>query len=371
MSDSVSDSKSSELLNSTFYSSTSINTLDHARTFRNSLILKEISGQSLNSSIKPCESVLDRDVESSVLQRSFGDSNARDSEVQTVNMTTSPSLSALADILNERSKYADQKTRKAQNIESSIIEEEEEAEEQNNSINYHEDITGFRLSVREEANENLAMTSPNLIDIDGSNSIQVAPLSLPSFEEPDFLSTPRVKPDSQGPRSKVSTQRTILERDNNFPVKREENTIISSETESTTHSVPFLKEDPKPSPPSSKLYNPKVRLNKAEARKYTDSSAQRTTSAGSVLEDTSMHKKKKSIFSFLKKKEPKPVIGNNSVTNEKNKMSSSSTFSMNIQTSLKTPEKLKKKSHSSSSIFNSFLKGKIETSDSPLSLIHI
>lgn len=92
----------------------------------------------------------------------------------------------MADILNERSKYADQKTRKAQNIESSIIEEEEEAEEQNNSINYHEDITGSRLSVREEANENLAMTSPNLIDIDGSNSIQVAPLSLPSFEEPDF-----------------------------------------------------------------------------------------------------------------------------------------------------------------------------------------
>lgn len=109
MSDSISDSKSSELLNSTFYSSTSINTLDHARTFRNSLILKEISDQSLNSSIKPCESVLDRDVESSVLQRSFGESNARDSEVQTVNMTTSPSLSALADILNERSKYADQK----------------------------------------------------------------------------------------------------------------------------------------------------------------------------------------------------------------------------------------------------------------------
>nr|CAI6413225.1 CMF_HP1_G0006530.mRNA.1.CDS.1 [Saccharomyces cerevisiae] len=74
MSDSVSDSKSSELLNSTFHSSTSINTLDHARTFLGKfpLILKEISDQSLNSSIKPCESVLDRDVESSVLQRSFG-----------------------------------------------------------------------------------------------------------------------------------------------------------------------------------------------------------------------------------------------------------------------------------------------------------
>lgn len=367
MSDSASDSKSSELLNSTFYSSTSINTLDHAKTFRNSLILKEISDQSLNSSIKPCESILDGDADSSALRRSFGDSTARDSEVQTVNMTTSPSLSALADILNERSKYADQKTRNAQNIESSIIEEEgeEEEEEQDKSVNYGEGVTGSRLGVREEANENLAMASPNLIDIDGSNSIQVASSNLLSFDEPDFLSTPRIKPNPQGPRGKVDTQPTILEQEISLPTNLEDKASVYAETKDTTSTIPPLKEGSKPSPPPNKLHHPKVRSNKVEARKYTDSSAQRTTSAGSVLEDTSVHKKKKSIFSFLKKKEPKAAIINNSILNEKNKISSSSTFSTNTQASLKTPEKLKKKSHSSSSIFNSFLRGKIDTSDSP------
>ncbi|CAI4035890.1 hypothetical protein SMKI_14G0990 [Saccharomyces mikatae IFO 1815] len=365
MSDSISDSKSSELLNSTFYSSNSINTLDHARTFRNSLILKEISNQSLSSSIKPSESFLDENAESTaVSQRSLGGA-IQSSEVQTVNMTTSPSLSALADILNERSKYADLKTRKAQNIESLIIEEEEDAEEQDSSVNYNERVTESRLGIPEEVNEDVAIASPNLIDIDGSSSIQVASSNLPSFDEPDFLSTPKVKPEFPNPPSKVHIQPTIIEQDNSPPVKLDHKPLVKSETKASTHNIGPLKENSKPLPPSSKLHNPKVRSNKLEARKYTDSLAQRTTSAGSVLEDTSVHKKKKSIFSFLKKKEPKAALKHHSILNEGNRMSSSSTFSMNTPTSSKTPEKLKKKSHSSSSIFNSFLKGKIETSESP------
>ncbi|CAI4049501.1 hypothetical protein SKDZ_14G0950 [Saccharomyces kudriavzevii ZP591] len=369
MSGSVSDSKSSELFNSTFYSSNSINTLDHARTFRNSLILKEMSDQSLTSSIEPKKLLPDENAESSILQRSFKEDSTGNSEVQTVNMTTSPSLSALADILNERSKYADQKTKNAQNIESSVIEEEEEDdEEQRNVFNYDEKLTGSRLGIPEEANKNFSAASPNLIDIDGSSNIQVTSSNLRSFEEPDFLSTPKVRPDFQKQPSKVDIQPAILEQ--NIPPATLEDSYITypktyPKTKDTTHNT-------RPLPTPKKLYNPKVRTKNLETRKYTDSSAQRTTSAGSVLEETSVHKKKKSIFSFLKRKEPKAVISNSSIPNDKkntsngkNKMSSSSTFSMSNQTPLNTPEKLKKKSHSSSSIFNSFLKGKIETPDPP------
>ncbi|CAI4949362.1 CFC_HP_G0063260.mRNA.1.CDS.1 [Saccharomyces cerevisiae] len=137
------------------------------------------------------------------------------------------------------------------------------------------------------------MTFQTFIDIGLDPIVFCCPFCLPSFEEPDFLSTPRW----------------------------EENTIINSETESTTHSVPFLKRGSETLASLSKLYNPK----------YTDSSVERTTSAGSVLEDTSMHKRKK-VFFISKKKELKPVIGNNSVTNEKIRCLYRA-LSMNIQTS--------------------------------------
>ncbi|KOG96941.1 Bni4p [Saccharomyces eubayanus] len=366
MPDSVSDSKSLELLNSSFYSSNSINTLDHARTFRNSLILKEMSDQSLNSSIKPNESFSGATEGSSVLQHSFKEGLTGDSEVQTVNMTTSPSLSALADILNERSKYADQKTRNAQNIESSIIEEEEDSQEQDNMYNHNHNVSGSRLGIPEEARGSLATSSPNLIDIDGFNNIQAAPSSSHSFEEPDFLSTPKVKSDFHKPVKKVHIQPTIVEQENSPPTKLENESTVHAEIGKSTQNIRPLNESSKPLPTPKKLKNPKVRSKKPQPRKYTDSSAQRTTSAGSVLEDTSVHKKKKSFFSFLKKKEPKATVNNNNdILNGRSRMSSSNTFSMKNQHPMKTPEKLKKKSHSSSSIFNSFLKGKNDASDSP------
>ncbi|CAI4049782.1 hypothetical protein N7582_004752 [Saccharomyces uvarum] len=368
MPDSVSEPKSSELLNSTFYSSNSINTLDHARTFRNSLILKEMSDQSLNSSIKPIESFSGANEGSSVLQHPFKEGPIGDSEVQTVNMTTSPSLSALADILNERSKYADQKTRNAQNIESSIIEEEEDGKEQDDMYNHDNNVIGSRLGIPEEESGSLATSSPNLIDIDGFNNIQAAPSNSNSFEEPDFLSTPKVKPDFHKPLKKVYIQPTIVEQEDSPQTKLENGSTIHAEIEVSTQNIRQLKQNSKPLPTPEKLHNPKLRSRKLQPRKYTDSSAQRTTSAGSVLEDTSVHKKKKSFFSFFKKKEPKAAVNNNNnndILNETNRMSSSNTFSTKNQHSMKTPEKLKKKSHSSSSIFNSFLKGKNDASDSP------
>ncbi|GAV50444.1 hypothetical protein ZYGR_0U03000 [Zygosaccharomyces rouxii] len=175
------------LMNSDFYSSISMNTLDHAKNFRNSLIIKDPSDQSLAASMQSSdefrEPQLDAE-ESSVGSVRCDAKREKEKEISTMQMKNSPSLSALAGILNEKSKQAEEKARLNRVIDESILEEEEEEEDGNPQSN-----TNGRL---------LQIDSPNLIDINDTDSIAYPSIpqmnNLSVYEQPDFLSTPKVNP---------------------------------------------------------------------------------------------------------------------------------------------------------------------------------
>ncbi|GAV55351.1 hypothetical protein ZYGR_0AS06750 [Zygosaccharomyces rouxii] len=174
------------LMNSSFYSSISMNTLDHAKNFRNSLIIKDPSDQSLAASMQSSgefeESQLDVD-ESSVGSVKVDAKGEKEKEISTMQMKNSPSLSALAGILNEKSRQAEEKARMNRVIDESILEEEEEGEG-----NLPSNSDGIFSPT----------DSPNLIDINDTNSIaypNIAQMTDSSvYEQPDFLSTPRLNP---------------------------------------------------------------------------------------------------------------------------------------------------------------------------------
>ncbi|AQZ10112.1 BNI4 (YNL233W) [Zygosaccharomyces parabailii] len=172
------------LLNSSFYSSNSMNTLEHAKNFRNSLILRDSSDQSLSCSHQSDESVVsEEDIDQVV--GSIVPSERTDRETITMQMKNSPSLSALAGILNEKSRQADEKARLSKVIDSSILREEEETGACSQDLSHDTSATG-------EWNQT---SSPNLIDIHDTNSVTypvVTTTNTSDYEQPDFLSTPKV-----------------------------------------------------------------------------------------------------------------------------------------------------------------------------------
>lgn len=174
------------LLNSSFYSSTSMNTLEHAKNFRNSLIPREPSDQSLSWSHQSDESTESEEEVGETLGSSLP-SARKDRETVTMQMKNSPSLSALAGILNEKSRQADERTRLSSLIDSSILKEEDEDEQ--GLPEYSQDAR-----VADEWDQT---SSPNLIDIHDTNSVTYPTLPTTNaymYEQPDFLSTPKVHP---------------------------------------------------------------------------------------------------------------------------------------------------------------------------------
>ncbi|AQZ14609.1 BNI4 (YNL233W) [Zygosaccharomyces parabailii] len=172
------------LLNSSFYSSNSMNTLEHAKNFRNSLILRDSSDQSLSWSHQSDESVVSEENIDQTLG-SIVPSERTDRETITMQMKNSPSLSALAGILNEKSREADEKARLSKVIDSSILREEEETGDDLQNLSHDASAAG-------EWNQT---SSPNLIDIHDTNSVTypvVTDTNASAYEQPDFLSTPKV-----------------------------------------------------------------------------------------------------------------------------------------------------------------------------------
>lgn len=182
------DNEDAHLMNSSFYSSISMNTLDHAKNFRNSLIMKDFSDQSLATYMESTDEFGDSQLNGGGVPIGNEKMNAKggkERETSTMQMKNSPSLSALAGILNEKSKEAEEKARLNRVIDESILEEgEEEEEEGNKQSNEHNKIS--------------QVNSPNLIDINDTNVIDYSsmPKAIDSalYEQPDFLSTPRVNP---------------------------------------------------------------------------------------------------------------------------------------------------------------------------------
>lgn len=316
-----------DLLNSSFYSSTSINTLDHAKNFRNSLILRDLSEQSFNMSINSNESSNFAD------SRTDGHYNVqtpgvRNEETATMKMSTSPSLSALAGILNEKSRQAEGKVRSSNILNSSILEEDDDDKEKEKGVG---DVLNSSLEEQLENETDNNVASPNLIDVTGTDDVHFPSIHASSnpfiSEQPDFLSTPRIE------RS-----------DRIFKETRQQPTVEATRALSETAQLNAASKERD--------------LRKART-KYKGSTAQRTLSAGSVLEQSSYNTKKKNFFSFLRRKNPGEAPKNNLNSNNK-KLTTSTTFSTGGTVSPLSPDKLTKKSSSSNNLFSTFRKNKEE-----------
>lgn len=394
--------EASDLLNSSFYSSKSINALEHSRTFRNSLLLKEMSDNSLNMSVSSMQDMNNRKRSptkindantTNCLNSSEPGSNSRKDEVQTVNMTTSPSLSALSEILNEKSKNADRMMRTSRIFENSIVEEEEEEPEENQNIKETVMVT----------------SSPNLIDIDDSpNGMQFSNVNLnTTAEQPDFLTTPKVEqsiprhqlpnytiPETLNELEEIETEQTVVDDNNN-----NNNNYNNYNNYNKRHSVSLAtagKEVPSPKKymnskktsmesqkkvehveeekPSQNTYaeimkgvaskqnqqhNSKIEMKKT--RLYKQDAVKKNTENRKSTPAAPTQKKKKSIFSFLKRKNSRSIsetINANSANTDKELdkgMPTSATYSHISSHREEEPEpteKISKKSHSSNSLFN-------------------
>lgn len=306
-----------ELLNSSFYSSSSINTLDHAKNFRNSLILRDLSDQSFTASL---ESNSLRHEEKLATSTKFPAYLAREDETTTIKMSTSPSLSALASILNEKVRRAQPSVKKSDTTGNSIIEESED-----------------HLPNMQAGIDNVVV-SPNLIDVDDTNNVHFpeAATAVDGLisEQPDFLSSPR-----QAEYGSDSISETSRENDNALQKKNEPEAIV----------------------PHKVVENNK---NKKDLRVPK----QRSVSAEATLEQVSLsanaaatNKKRRNLFSFLRKRSSgeNNLKENPNTRDVKNDIPNSTSFSTGSAISSPPPStKITKKSYSSSNIFNTFKKNK-------------
>lgn len=424
-----------ELLNSSFYSSNSINTLDHAKTFRNSLILNVLSDNSIANSVDndgeedyegaDATYVEDNESDQAVKRDEYSSSStlrnetfqskerARKIETQTINMSTSPSLSALANILQEKSKTADQKMRNS--VLLNVTEEQEEESITDNVISNNsltlQNINTERQhvdNVEEQHMNNMTaenadiIASPNLIDLDGTNNINFTTIDSTQDAQPDFLTTPKVEQgqnlqknnfvsslnaieESPAKISKVTPEETSRQTqipassatdmfNNNDQLKQNmrsisENVLNSTINEhrhepqqnifnkplqynSSTTSLPQGANHVQPIQRSVTNEQIKSNLLRKGPRMNASERASRTVSTGPVLEQTSNYKEKKGFFSFLKKKNK---------NNNKKKVASSneqSTSTFNSISSKSISSELPKKSHSNNNIFGNFKKKK-------------
>lgn len=429
----MSSKSNPELLNSSFYSSHSINTLDHAKTFRNSLILNVLSDNSIANSVNEIEEDVDgadvtyvddnmsdravkRDEYSSsstlMNETSHPKERSKKKETQTLNMSTSPSLSALANILQEKSKTADQKMRN-----SVLIHISEEQEDQYNTEDvgtekpvddadsYNKDINDQRMLMK-QLDEDTSVSSgliasPNLIDIDGTNNIKYTTSGNTIDNQPDFLTTPKIEHGQNLQKGNFTSSLNVIKES---PVKKpnivteepsklshipvsttsgsneqlnedmrgnSENELRKTHNEhhksqqnifnkpvqhnSSTKSYPQLSTG-KVQPVTRSVTNEQIKQNLLRKGPKMNPSvrASRTVSTGPVLEQTSKYREKKGFFSFLKKK------GRNSIKNDSSEHTKPS-IKFNNNASTNNISEVTKKTHSNGNIFGNFKKKKADT----------
>ena len=327
----------------------------------------------------------------------------RKNEVQTVNMTTSPSLSALSEILNEKSRNADRQMRASRILDNSIMEEEEEEDNE-----MEQDVS----------HNNIITSSPNLIDLDDSPNHTATKFInsnlQPSMEQPDFLTTPKVTqnvpkpklpnyiiPETVNELEEVDTIKTVVvsnhdnvvvDNDKHIPEKpvktkrlsvslttagkqidtpiekheiRETHTKKEVKPAKNTYSEIMKGVSSKQNQSSTQIQMKKTRSNKQDSTKHLHEEKNTKSSKDSS-------KKKKSIFSFLKRKSSRSISETLETSNKiekdekSNGMPMSATYSQlssykknvepsetNLDVSDPEPtEKITRKSHSSNSIFN-------------------
>ncbi|CCH61966.1 hypothetical protein TBLA_0G00150 [Henningerozyma blattae CBS 6284] len=449
-------------LDSSFYTSDTLSTVDHARNFRNSLILEELSQRDLTAAFNDEKDTIQTQTNLKLAHTNKDGENNSPSQTtlrepnttKTIQISSSPSLSALSNLLNEKSKIADQKMRNSMLLDTSIIEEDEDVEdgyskEFLNLPAYEEvQVDNFGSNIYRNSSKNNS-TSPNLLDIDGLHKIQVpipsSNFPIASLEQPDFLTTPRVEPPKAAVIARIHSpsklfSNNLLSNNNNNqpsfeselylnPLSRSHSpvavpittapignaTAISSYSSSPNRYLDLkLSSKSSSATPSqcdnSNIYNNQgssnINYSSEERSTSTDSNQQlnrhlnspiptpattplkvsdskktpnkNRTRNGSISTTSTLNttpsssRKKKGLFSFLKKKPSQndiPTVSHNQKQqyNSNHSLPTSSTFSVS-QTSLNsntsTPEKLQKKSHSSNSIFSSFRRNRESSNDS-------
>ncbi|CUS22455.1 LAQU0S05e05732g1_1 [Lachancea quebecensis] len=322
-------------LNDTFYSSTSTDNLEHARTFRNSVLMQDISGE---KPYNPEQEQIPSDLNDIQGRQHFkvhsNDANDRETETKTLTVTASPSLSALAGILNEKAIQAEKKTRSSMVLDNSVQE-----------------------SIPEE--DHSVPNSPVLIDIDGTNDNSYR-LKFPprmahlqnEIEQPDFLTTPRIDP----PTPRVEPADSDLPNGEQQEKPQEQVSNVSSEREIETQNSKSLNTLAEPADDS----RPPPRK-QASLRSFSGVSVGSFASSEQPRKESSSVKKRKSIFSFLKKKPRK----NESFLSQDNSsnatLPTSATFSVSKsynENGLPASTRLTKNSPSNGSIFSTFRKNK-------------
>lgn len=348
---------------SSFYDSDKINSKDHIKNFRNSVILEEFSQRDLTEAFNDNNKTK---VELDEIKKH----NDKDT-TKTQQITASPSLSALANLLDEKSLLADQKMRDDMVLNNTIIEVDESISD---IITIHDNDSNKKKEILN--NNSIKITqpskSPNLIDIDGKNNIQfsIASSNSTTNEQPDFLTSPKVEEPKPAliqtihSPSKISSK-TFLTNQNSINNNGQNNSLESDLylTPVSRSNTPEIRtklqnnNNNKINNKSHSTSNSTTPLKTPEKERHVHSSnnnsAQRISTNNSSVDTTpTSAKKKKGLFSFLKKK-PSQNLPASSTFNISTTSSNSNTL---------TPEKLQKKSHSTSSIFSSLKKNKSNVS---------
>lgn len=241
------------------------------------MILRELSDLSITQSMTSEEKKSSDELLEKVGGNPFHN-HARDDETQPINMTASPSLSALAEMLN--SKYKNKDTKQSMNGTKDIQTIHEEAS-----------ITDLDPS-----------ETPNLIDLEGNDKF-MQPIhkdhNIDSYQ-PDFITTPKVEP------GYFQEQKEPI----NFggfqpiPEEKEEHIDFVHSIEKTPSSVDNLTHD-------ESSQNNSMSSNIMQSTTQTSASMENSPGKSDMVNNRKIDsstfksettKKRRSIFSFLKKK---------------------------------------------------------------------
>ncbi|SCU86967.1 LAFA_0E03950g1_1 [Lachancea sp. 'fantastica'] len=330
--------------NDSFYSSNSIDNSDHARNFRNSVVLPDMSRDTSYDSglrLPKAENVheFEDPQDSNGYTDDFADVEETETETKTLKVTASPSLSALSGILSDKTRRVENRMRKSMLLEQSI-------QEETPSLN----------------NESVALVkeSPNLIDIGGSNGGNFMSFKQEHGhnavqEQPDFLMTPKMDPPTPRVEPAASDFPTTIESKQDPLQETEKNSTKANVKTPGTGSAPTE---------SAESVNASRPIAKKQASSIRSFSGMSSSSRGSVEQsgkESSDARKRKNIFSFLRRKPQKSASFIVTSPHPESSLPTSSTFSIpktGEDDGLPASTRLTKKSHSNGSIFSAFRKNK-------------
>lgn len=310
-------------MNKEFYSSTSIDNLDHAKNFSNSILCNDMSlKNNISQNIRGVYRMNSLTGTKYVDNATTKENENIEMETQVIKMSTSPSLSALAGILTA-------KTKKTENeLKNKLL----------NGTDNHKESNLHNKTQSKPVNE---ISSPNLIVFDNTDETinsnlekQLSNFQFSSADQPDFLTTPKTEPSTPyvdvKPTFTNKNSQNVLSENNNQGVLVDEHDPLKC----------FPKE----------LKNDVCRSDNSSA--LNNNNTQKQSGLGGLTPS----KKKRTLFSFLKKRRPSTATSLNSTSLSESALSVSLGPTQNLTS--EDPQKLTKKTYSNGNIFTIFTKSK-------------